>query len=42
MYDKCPWCQHEKCEKCEEGEFLELWLGCCVCEMTASRGFERS
>ena len=23
MCDRCPWCHHEKCEKCEEGQFLE-------------------
>ena len=32
--DKCPWCQHEKCE---EVQFDKLWLGCCTCGITASK-----
>jgi len=29
--DKCPWCQHGKCVYCIGAQFLEVWLGCCVC-----------
>ncbi len=32
--DKCPWCQHEKCVYCIGAQFLEVWLGCCVCGTT--------
>ena len=32
--DKCPWCQHEKCE---EMQFHKLWLSCCICGITASK-----
>ncbi len=31
---KCPWCQHEKCENCIGAQFLEVWLGCCMCGTT--------
>jgi hypothetical protein len=42
MLDKCPWCQHEKCEDCKEEQFHELWLGCCMCGTTAmSRKWEQ-
>jgi len=32
--DKCPWCQHEKCVNCIGAQFLEVWLGCCLCGTT--------
>ena len=35
MQDKCPWCQHDKCENCKGMQFQELWLDCCVCGTTA-------
>ena len=34
-HDKCPWCHHEKCEKCKGTQFQELWLGCYVCGTAA-------
>jgi len=37
MYDRCPWCQHQKCEKCRVEKFPELWFGCCVCGTSANK-----
>ena len=40
--DKCPWCQHEKCENCIGAQFLEVWLGCCMCgTATTQRKWEQ-
>jgi hypothetical protein len=39
--ERCPYCGHVRCEKCEPDRWPELADGCCNCQAEALKRFGR-
>jgi hypothetical protein len=29
--ERCPWCEHVRCQKCDSDRWANLADGCCIC-----------